>query len=144
MQCRRVWITPLRAPIPQAPAAGTGSMIRVAALLDAPGVSGPARQLSALARALREEGVAMTLVLFRRLGRPPDESFLRSLDRDGVPYRVLLERRFGDFTLLTQLRTILADTGADLIETHGYKPTTLAYLLRIRGPRLPWIGFFHG
>jgi glycosyltransferase involved in cell wall biosynthesis len=119
-------------------------MIRVAALLDAPGVSGPARQLSALARALRDEGVVMTLIRFHRQGRPLDAAFSRSLDRDGVPHRLLVERGLGDFSLLAQLRTVLAETGAEIIETHGYKPTTLAWLLRMRGPRLPWIGFFHG
>lgn len=119
-------------------------MIRVAALLDAPGVAGPARQLTALARALGGQDVEMTLILFHRQGRSPDASFLAALERDAIPHRVLQERRRGDFGVVTQLEATLREIGADIVETHGYKPTTLAWLLRRRGVELPWIGFFHG
>lgn len=118
-------------------------MIRVAALLDTHIVSGPARQLAALASALAEHDVALTLLLFHRNGRPPSP-YPDVLRQAGIPFRILEERGPVDLRLVGQLREALRDTGADLIETHGYKPTALAYLLRRTGSPLPWLAFFHG
>ncbi len=118
-------------------------MIRVAALLDTHIVSGPARQLAALAPALRGQDIDLTLVLFHRGGRVPSP-YPRVLQQAGIPFRILEERGPLDLGLIGQLRDVLAETGADIIETHGYKPTTLAYLLRRGGCPLPWLAFFHG
>lgn len=118
-------------------------MTRVAALLDTHIVSGPARQLAALASALQHHDVELTLVLFQRIGRAPSP-YPALLQRAGIPFRILEERGPLDLRLADQLRAVLADTGAEIIETHGYKPTALAYLLRRTGSPLPWLAFFHG
>lgn len=118
-------------------------MIRVAALLDTHIVSGPGRQLAALASALRERDIALTVVLFHRSGRVASP-YPALLGQAGIPYRILEERGPTDLRLVGSLRRALDELGADILETHGYKPTTLAYLLRRSGCRLPWLAFFHG
>lgn len=118
-------------------------MLRIAAVIDAAGISGPARQLGAIATALRARDVELTVVGFHRVGRP-EPAFMRLLDDLGVPRRVLIERWVGDLRLVGQLRRTIDAIGAQIIQTHGYKPTALAYLLRKSGCGLPWLAFFHG
>lgn len=118
-------------------------MIRVAALIDTVQVSGPGRQLAALASSLSRFDVELTVVTFHRAGR--DRSpYLDYLERAGVPYVVVPESGPLDVRLLTRLRQVLAERAPDIIQTHGYKPTALAWALRRQGASWPWIGFFHG
>lgn len=118
-------------------------MIRVAALLDTHTVSGPARQLAALATGLAADDVTLTVVLFHRVGRQPSP-YLAVLEQAGIPYRVIEERGPVDPKVAGQVRRILSEIDADILETHGYKPTALAWLVRTSGLRLPWLAFFHG
>lgn len=125
------------------PVRPTTDTIRVAALLEASAGSGPARQLAALAGAAKVAGVEMILVLFHRRGRP-DSPLLEQVTNAGLDYRILSERRAFDLGLVGQLHRTLGELKVNLIETHGYKSTALAYLLRRRGSLLPWVAFFHG
>lgn len=128
------------APQPSAQPLGT---VRVAALIDTVQVSGPGRQLAALARCLALAGVELRVVTFHRAGR--DRSpYLDHLERNGVTYRVIPERGPWDLGLIPRLRHVLADWAPSIVQTHGYKPTALAYALRRTGGNWPWIAFFHG
>jgi glycosyltransferase involved in cell wall biosynthesis len=46
--------------------------------------------------------------------------------------------------LLIRLRRLLARWSPDVVQTHGYRPTALAYALRRAGGDWPWIAYFHG
>ena len=119
--------------------------LRVAALLDTVQVSGPGRQLAALAKCLRYSSVDLLVVTFHRAGRPR-APFLDFLDSEGVRYVVHEESGPFDRTLVGRVRRQLAEWKPDVVQTHGYKPTVIGYLLRRdrASARWPWIAFFHG
>jgi glycosyltransferase involved in cell wall biosynthesis len=83
------------------------------------------------------------VVLLHRRGRPRPP-FADFLARQGVDHVVLDERGPADLALLGAVRRQAEGFGADVVQTHGYKPTVLAYLLRRGGARWPWVAFFHG
>ena len=120
-----------------------GAPLRVAALIDTVQVSGPGRQLAALAASLEARGVELRVVTFHRAGRAASP-FLEYLERAGVGYWVLEERGPFDIRLLSKVRRLFREWVPDVVQTHGYKTTALAYLLRRGGARWPWIAFFHG
>ncbi|HSA57280.1 MAG TPA: glycosyltransferase [Gemmatimonadaceae bacterium] len=121
--------------------ARSGSL-RVAAIIDAAAVSGPGRQLAALAGALASQGVALSVVAFDRRGA--SRAFLAYLDELGVPHEVVPERGPLDPAVIRHLRDVLSRIDPHLVQTHGYKPATLAWLLRRTGATWPWVAFFHG
>jgi len=120
-----------------------GDRIRVAALMDTAQVSGPGRQLAALIPRLADAGVDVQVMLFHRIGRPrpPYADFLADA---GIAHVVLPERGPFDTTLLARVRDVLADWDPHIVQTHSYRPTAIAYVLRRRGARWRWLGFFHG
>ena len=116
---------------------------RVAALIDTGETSGPGRQLAALARALEARGVELLVIMLQRRGRP-SPPYAAYLERAGVRCLVLPERGRVDLRLIGRIGDVLADWKPDVVQTHSYKTTALAYALRLRGARWPWIAFFHG
>jgi glycosyltransferase involved in cell wall biosynthesis len=115
----------------------------VAAIMDTAQVSGPGRQLAALAVSLAAAGVQLHVVTFHRTGRPRSP-YLDYLERAEVGYTVLEESGPLDFGLLPRLRRVLQDWAPDVVQTHGYKPTVLVWALRRSGATWPWLAFFHG
>jgi glycosyltransferase involved in cell wall biosynthesis len=115
----------------------------VAAIIDTAQVSGPGRQLAALASCLRPMGVELRVVTFHRTGRSPSP-YLDYLERAGVRYEVLEESGPLDLGLPVRLHRLLSSWSPNVVQTHGYRPTALAYVLRRAGARWPWIAFFHG
>src|SRR2546430_17671422 len=63
----------------------------IAALVASDAVSGPGRQLTALARAVAGVGIGFRVVVFHRPGRPPS-AFARYLDEAGVEHVVVEDR----------------------------------------------------
>lgn len=120
-----------------------GDALRIAALIDTVQVSGPGRQLAALARCLGSRGVDLRVVTFHRAGRPR-APYLDHLDRASVPYVVLPESGPLDARLLARLHRVLADWTPSIVQTHNYKPSALAFLLRATGAEWRWIAFSHG
>src|SRR5688500_20143772 len=98
--------------------------LRVAAVMDAPGISGPGRQLAALARQLGEEGVEFLVVLFQRKGRPTPP-FGAHLARAGVRHVVLEESGPLDPTLPLRFARVLAEFRPDVVQSHIYPATAL-------------------
>ncbi len=124
-------------------AAVGGRPIKVAAVLDTWIVSGPGRQLAALALALAPLGVEVRIVMFQREGRPPSP-YIAYLREQGLEPVVLRERGPGDLGALRGLAQALRDFAPDIVQSHGYRPTGLVSLLRLGRPAWRWIGFFHG
>ena len=123
--------------------AGPPERIRVAALMDTAIVSGPGRQLAAVAPALRARGVDLRVVVFQHTARERT-AYREFLERAGVDHVVVPFRSRFDRRLLPALRRTLDAWDPHLVQTHSYRPTALAWLLRRGGARWGWIGFFHG
>ena len=92
---------------------------------------------------LATSGVEPLVVTFHRKGRARSP-YLDYLEGAGVPYVVLEERGRFDLGLLRRLSRLLEEWHPNLVQTHGYKPTVLVYLLRRLGARWRWLAFFHG
>jgi len=106
-------------------------------------LSGPGRQLTEVARALKETSVDLTVVTFQRRGRPVSP-FPEHLAKAGVACEVLSESGATDVGLLPRLRALIDRLDPDVVQTHSYKPAALVAALQVFGPRRPWIAFFHG
>jgi glycosyltransferase involved in cell wall biosynthesis len=115
----------------------------VAALIDTAQVSGPGRQLAALATGLAAEGVDVLVVMFHRAGQPPPP-YAAYLTHHGVRHAVLPDHGPLDTGIAARVAAALADFAPDVVQTHSYRTTAVAFLLRRRGARWPWIAFFHG
>lgn len=115
----------------------------VAAIIDTSIVSGPSRQLVQLALGLRAHGVHIHVILFGG-PRRARSALLPVLEGAGIPHTVILEKRRSDFSVVSRLRETLDGIGANVVQTHGYRPAVLAYLLRRGGLRTPWVAFSHG
>src|SRR3712207_403761 len=79
---------------------------RVVAILDTWIVSGPGRQLAALAVGLQPHGVALSVIMFQRRGRSPSP-FSPYLAQLGVPFVVLEDRGPLDLGALRRLKKAL-------------------------------------
>jgi glycosyltransferase involved in cell wall biosynthesis len=116
---------------------------RILALMPAESISGPGRQLVALAAPLRQRDLELRVILFHRVGRPRPP-FAAYLEQHGVEFDIVPDRGPLDRQIVAATRALLSERGADIIQTHGYKATAVAWALRRSGERRPWIGFFHG
>ena len=117
--------------------------LRVAALVATETVSGPGRQLAALAREVSEVGIEFLVVLFPRRGRPTTD-FARYLVERGVSHRVVEDRGPLDWGLVRRVRGLLEDWQPAVVQTHTYKATAVAYILHQLGAPWKWVGCFHG
>jgi glycosyltransferase involved in cell wall biosynthesis len=120
-----------------------GKGLRVVAIIDTAFVSGPGRQLTAVINRLAALGVEARVVTFHRRGRPRSP-YVDYLERAGVQCTVFEERGRFDVRLVARLRQSLDQWAPEVVQTHGYKPTVLAYLLHRLGARWHWVGFYHG
>ena len=116
---------------------------RIAALIPSNEAIGPGRQLIALARALPAAGIECLIVGFHKSGRPLS-SFAHSLRNSGVQYRLVEDRGPLDWRMASEIGSVLHAWRPSIVQTHGYKASAVAYLLRTLGFPWAWIGFFHG
>ena len=119
-------------------------MIRVAALMDTVKVSGPARQLAAIASPLASAGVELHVLAFHPV-HDPETPFIRHLREADV--RCTPVPAYGRLRWRT-LRAMNAAFDAarpDIVQTHSYRPNAHVLLSRLVGRRPePWLAFFHG
>jgi len=115
---------------------------RIAALVPDDAI-GPARQVTALARALQRAGIDWLVVVFHRRGRPPSRC-AHYLQEAGVRHCVVEDRGPVDWRMALRVGSVLRRWRPSIVQTHGYKATALAYLLRQLRPPWPWVGFLHG
>jgi glycosyltransferase involved in cell wall biosynthesis len=125
------------------PAQTTPSVSRVVAIVPGDDFSGPAGQVASTAIELAKHGVEVRFLLLSRparaTGRLP--AFLAA---HGLPCHVLEDRRPLDLGLVLRVRRFLSDWQPDVVETHGYKATGIAFLLTRFRHRWRWVGYFHG
>lgn len=115
---------------------------RVAALIASDAISGPGRQLAALAGAFAGTDMRCLIVLLHRRGRP-DSPFERYLQTSGLEHRVVEDGGPLDLGVTARVQQVLDEWSPTVLQTHGYKAAAIGYMLR-RKQNLPWIGFFHG
>ena len=117
---------------------------RIAALVPAyQAISGPARQLTAVAGALQGAGIECLVIAFHRRGRPPSK-FADYLREAGVQHCVVEDGGPLDWRMALRVEDVLRRWRPSIVQTHGYKAAAVAYLLRQLRLSWPWIGFFHG
>lgn len=114
--------------------------IHVLAIMDAYRVTGPAKQLLALA-GYRRDRLRFTLATFRR-GRE-ESPFLQAARAAGLPTVIIPDRFPGDPSSLFNLAEAVRTYRPDILQTHGYKPNVLGRLL-VKRLRVPWVAFLHG
>lgn len=116
---------------------------RITALsfLDAPVVTGPARGLINLARAL-PVGARLHVALLRGRGAPPVPR-LDELTEGALTTWELPELGPFDPLLFVRAAKLARAVGADLVQSHSYKPHVLAMGVS-KALRLPWVGHHHG
>jgi glycosyltransferase involved in cell wall biosynthesis len=117
--------------------------LRVAALIDSATLSGPGRQLAAIAREVRQYGVELVVILFRRSGRP-SSPLVRHLEQAGVDHVELPDHGPLDAGVARRVASALRERAPDVVQTHSYRTTAIVALLRLAGLRLPWVAFQHG
>jgi glycosyltransferase involved in cell wall biosynthesis len=116
---------------------------RIAALVPCDAISGPGRQMTALAHALQGTGIDCLIIELHRRGRPRS-AFARHLEQAGAQYCLVEDRGPVDWRVALRVATVLHRWRPSIVQTHGYKATAVAYLLHQLRPPWPWIGFFHG
>lgn len=116
-------------------------------MMEAQWVTGPAKNLIAFASALRslpafDRQVELSVVAFDRPSSPATR-FLSALRAASIPVHVIRERGPGDLRVLAQVRTLIASTRPDILQTHNSKSH---FLLRAAGfsRSMHWIAFHHG
>lgn len=117
--------------------------MRVFALMDTRIVSGPGRQLAATVAPLKARGIQLEVVCFERADGPPSP-FVAFLDALGITRHVVHAPGRLDSAVIERVEALLAAERPDVVQTHSYRPAFIAWMLRRRGYRVPWIGFFHG
>lgn len=117
--------------------------LRVAVIVHTSSVSGPGRQLAGLIAALESPTLRFLVLLLQRRDRPitPYANFL---ERFGIRYIVVSDSGRADPRLVGRVTAALDDFRPDIVETHGYKPTLVASILRRRRPTWSWVAFWHG
>ncbi len=115
--------------------------VNVLSILDAPVVTGPARGLVHLGRALPKH-VRLHVAMLRGRGAGPVPR-LDELSGGGLTVHELPELTAFDPLLFARTVNLARAIGADVVQSHSYKPHVLALATRT-ALRLPWIGHHHG
>ncbi len=113
----------------------------VLSILDAPVVTGPARGLVHLARALPSD-VQLHVALLRGRGAGPVPR-LDEISGGALVVHELQERGAFDPGVVAQAVALAWRIGARVVQSHSYKPHLLALAVRA-ARRIPWVGHHHG
>lgn len=117
--------------------------MRIAAIIATETVSGPGRQLAALAAPLRDAGIDLHVLVLSRQHRETSP-YASYLGTSGVPHTLVMDRGPADWRMVTDVAGALRELRVDIVQTHGYKATAAGYVLRRAAPGRPWIAFYHG
>jgi glycosyltransferase involved in cell wall biosynthesis len=113
----------------------------VLSFLDAPVVTGPARGLIHLARALPPE-VRLHVAILRGRGAGPVPP-LDELSGGALTVHEIQERGAYDPAIVARALGIAWRIGARAVQSHSYKPHLIAMAVRA-ARRVPWVGHHHG
>ena len=116
-------------PIADQPQPARSEPIRVLALMEARSITGPAKNLLAVARCLAEQGTgSIRIAAFTR----GDESrgFIEGCERAGVPCDAIREERPFDRGVVPQLRDLMGRYTPHILQSHATKSH---FLIRLYG-----------
>ncbi len=113
----------------------------VLSFLDAPVVTGPARGLIHLARALPPD-VRLHVAILRGRGAGPAPP-LDVLSDGALTVHEIQERGAYDPTIVARALSIAWQINARVLQSHSYKPHLIAMAVRA-AKRVPWVGHHHG
>jgi glycosyltransferase involved in cell wall biosynthesis len=117
------------------------SALRLLAVIEAPNITGPAKNLLEFASLARDAGVETTLATFTR--GVPTNLFIETARHQGISVEVIPERRAYDLAVLAALQNLADRVQPDIIQTHAVKSHFLARLAKLFR-RAPWVAFHHG
>jgi glycosyltransferase involved in cell wall biosynthesis len=111
------------------------------AVIEAPNITGPAKNLLEFARLARDAGVETTLATFTR--GVPTNLFIETARRQGISVEAIQERGAYDPSVLAALRNLADRVQPDIIQTHAVKSHFLVRRAKLFR-RAPWVAFHHG
>jgi glycosyltransferase involved in cell wall biosynthesis len=114
----------------------------VLALMEARSVTGPAKNLLAVARRLAEQGTgSIRIAAFTR--GDDSRTFIQACEQAGVECEAIREERRFDRSVVPQLRALARRYAPDVLQSHATKSH---FLIRLYGLNrgLPWVAFSHG
>lgn len=127
----------------EAPTSGAlvGSATRVLAVIDGYRLTGPAKQLLAVASPRAGSRVDISLAIFQRpAGTTP---FIEAARAAGIQPAIVRDRFTGDPRTILALASLTGRPDFHILQTHGYKANVFGFLVaKARGR--PWIAFLHG
>jgi glycosyltransferase involved in cell wall biosynthesis len=122
--------------------------LRVVSLLDAAAVTGPAKNLIQFCRGTNaskegEFATEVSIATISRVSKGHVNPFVEAAREAGIQVDVMEENCRYDPRVIGQLKQIIRDRSAGIIETHGVR---MHFLARFSGlaARIPWIAFHHG
>ena len=115
--------------------------LRLAAIIEAYSITGPAKNLLEFARQARTEGLETTIVTFTR--GASENLFTATVRDSGIPLEVVEERGPFDPRVVRSLREIVRRIRPDAVQTHAVKSHLLARIAGLPGIA-PWVAFHHG
>lgn len=115
--------------------------VRLLAVIEAYGITGPAKNLLEFARLATAMGVETEIATFVR-GQESNH-FIETARRESIPVHTIAERGPYDRAAARGLSELVARLKPDLIQTHAVKSHFLARLAGLPR-RAPWIAFHHG
>jgi len=125
--------------------------IRLVAILEAPIVTGPVRnllQFCETAKSLQSvPKLDVTLATFLRSSGTavdgPSNEFVEAARQNGIPIHCIDERSAFDVSVISALRDLVKKTGPHIIQTHAVKSH---FLMRLSGlwKTRTWVAFHHG
>jgi glycosyltransferase involved in cell wall biosynthesis len=83
------------------------------------------------------------VLLLHRRGHPTPP-YAAYLAAEKIEFQIIPDEGPLDVRLPGRARAVLRDWAPDVLQSHGYKATAVAWALRRMGGTTPWIGFFHG
>ena len=120
--------------------------MKILPVIDTHRIGGPGKGLIALVKSLRPYTEIPGVVVFHRATNGPSD-FIRALEANGIEPLILHERSAIDRHVLKRLTALVREHRPDVIQTHGYKASFLAFLLKLlrRLPKqISWVAWLHG
>ncbi len=122
--------------------------VRILTFMEATSINGPAKNLVEFARYAKgntsaSQRIYLYIATYARIQHPPLNDFITGVRDAGIHVDVIRERHAFDFSVIPQIRAIVASVQPDAIQTYNVKSHFLIWLMRLHH-RYPWLAEHHG
>lgn len=114
---------------------------KIMILIDSRRLSGPGRQILQIFEHINKHD--FHLVLGVPVVGKDETELIHEASRVGVPLHVFRQRCSFDPFIVGKIQRKLREESVEILQTHGYKPCVLGFLLKLIG-QWHWIHFMHG